>query len=83
MLPTLNCVWSSRVVSFLSVFLHADFFDFPLIPSNQDKILRTYENSLRMSIPLAFATTLEEAVELEDSIASLTQRLAQVERSNL
>jgi hypothetical protein len=59
------------------------FFDFPLIPSNQDKILRTYENSLRMSIPLAFATTLEEAVELEDSIVSLTQRLAQVERSNL
>jgi hypothetical protein len=36
-----------------------------------------------MSIPLAFATTLEEAVELEDSIVSLTQRLAQVERSNL
>jgi hypothetical protein len=36
-----------------------------------------------MSIPLAFATTGHEGtIELEDSIASLSQKLAQVERSN-
>jgi hypothetical protein len=36
-----------------------------------------------MSIPLAFASTAHEGtVELEDSIVSLAQKLAQVERSN-
>jgi hypothetical protein len=49
---------------------------------NQDKILRSYESTLRMSIPLAFAATFEETAELEDSIVSLTQRLAQVERAS-
>jgi ubiquinone biosynthesis protein UbiJ len=35
-----------------------------------------------MSIPLAFAAMCEGTVELEDSIASLTQKLSQIERAS-
>jgi len=38
--------------------------------------LRSYETTLRMSIPLAVAAAHEGTVELEDVIVSLTDKLA-------
>lgn len=43
---------------------------------NQDQILRSYESSLRMSIPLAFASSHERVVDLDESIESLATKLA-------
>ena len=48
----------------------------------QDQILRSYETTLRVSIPLAVAAAHEGTIELEDCIVSLTDRLAQVESSS-